>query len=159
MKGRTPEEAISPIKDICDFSNLPKHHPLYSEKNKSTIGYFKDELKMSKVVLEACLIRSKCYSLKLSDWGVGSEVETINKCKGVRRNIVKAIPFESYKAVLTNISSQTGFQTVIKAANHSVYTVVQQKTMFSSFDDKVFLKYNTYIYSVYDIIKSNICFP
>ena len=39
------QEAIRPYKDqLFDLSNYPKGHPSYSVVNKSTPGYFKDEV-------------------------------------------------------------------------------------------------------------------
>lgn len=143
MAGRTPEEAISKIADICDFSNLPKNHPMHSDERKSTIGYFKDELAMAKVIQECSLVRSKCYSLKLSDWpdkGEAGDIEVINRCKGVRRNIVRSIPYEAYRSVLTGMRAQSGEQHAIRSSNHTLYTVRERKTFFSSFDDKVYLR-------------------
>ena len=146
MPGKTPEDAISKIGQICDFSNLPRDHPMFSEENKSTIGYFKDELAMKKVIEECSLVRSKCYSLKLRDWpgdcssDSSSKEETINRCKGVKRNIVRGIPYESYRSVLTGLGSQSGEQHAIRSSNHRIYTIKERKTFFSSFDDKVYLK-------------------
>ena len=139
MRGRTPEEAISRIESICDFSNLPPQHPLFSEKNKSTVGFFKDELRMKQTVEEACLVRSKCYSLKLRSRDGELSDDVVNKCKGVRKGIVKRIPFDAYKEVLLNTSSQSGVQNVIRSSNHQVYTVAQEKKFFSAFEDKTYL--------------------
>ena len=87
------------------------------------------------------MIRSKCYSLKLRDRDEQSkDGDVINKCKGVRRGIVKRIPFDVYKSVLTEMRTQSGVQTVIRSTNDEVYTVAQQKKFFSSFDDKTYLK-------------------
>lgn len=34
---------LKQLENIFDFSNYPKSHPLYSEKNKQKLGLFKDE--------------------------------------------------------------------------------------------------------------------
>ena len=45
-----------------DFSNLPRNHPLYDERNKMIPGSWKDEM-CGAIIKEFIGLRSKCYSL------------------------------------------------------------------------------------------------
>ena len=45
-----------------DFSNLPRNHPLYDERNKMIPGSWKDEM-CGLIIKEFIGLRSKCYSL------------------------------------------------------------------------------------------------
>lgn len=48
---------------LFDFSDCPKHHPLYSDINKQTIDKFKDGLS-GDTALKFVNLQSKMYSLK-----------------------------------------------------------------------------------------------
>ena len=45
-----------------DFSNLPRDHPLYDERNKMIPGMWKDEM-CGLIIKEFIGLRSKCYSI------------------------------------------------------------------------------------------------
>ena len=53
---------LNNLQNDCDFSNYPKDHPLYSERNKLVPAKFKDEL-ASKSIHEFVGLRSKLYSI------------------------------------------------------------------------------------------------
>lgn len=148
VPGSTPEKALEKINHLMDYSNLPSDHELFTLKRKQEIGFFKDELKMERVISRAVFIRSKCYCLetkprktitkkntKKSDVKI-SKCDNIVKCKGIKKSLLSSVGFDTYKSVLTSLKNVSGCQTSIRAFNHRIYTVREKKTMFSSFDDK-----------------------
>lgn len=46
---------------MFDFSNYPQNHKLFNNKNKSKLGFFKDET-MGTPIREFCCLRPKMYS-------------------------------------------------------------------------------------------------
>lgn len=161
LPGRSPEEAMRPLRQIMDYSNLHERHPLYSDLKKSFLGYLKEENSFQYLVVEACLIRAKCYSLKLvprKPYEASAvtienlrkeEIKHLNysKCKGAKKSSVKKLSFDEYYKVLMNPQNYYGEQTVIRSLKHTIYTVKQTKRFFQTFDDKTFLK-NCGIHSV-----------
>lgn len=106
---------------------------------KYSFRYFKEELGLKHEIEECSLIRSKCYSLKLRERKTSTH-SSVNKCKGVKKRKVEGLPYECYKSVLVNLGSQNTMQTVLRSYNHNMYTLNMTKRMFTSFEDKTYLK-------------------
>lgn len=117
------------IEGIMDFSNYPKTHEMFTDKNKGKLGFLKDEMCGNSIQAAAC-IRSKCYSLLLD------QSEQVNRCKGVPRKQTNSIPFSEYKDVLFQARTTSGTVFRIKSRNHDVATVSQKRLFFTAFDDK-----------------------
>ena len=145
---------------LLRFLNLNPDHPLYNPERKSVIGnkpdsivsiaqcppastfylgYFKEETALAREITECSLIRSKCYSLKTRDRKNPTLVLTINRCKGVKKRRVAALPYEAYKSVLKKLDSVNGEQVVIRSHRNKMFTMNLRKRFFSSFDDKTYL--------------------
>ena len=75
-------EDMKQDQDLCDTSNYPKDHPLYSAKNKKVIGKFKDKT-AGLPITEWIGLRAKMYSMKLMD---GKEKKT---GKGIKKIVLK----------------------------------------------------------------------
>jgi hypothetical protein len=126
------EDHIPKIKDYFDFSNYPKHHPLYSVKNKKIPGFFKDEVG-GRHITEFIGLRSKMYSFMLD----GKENKV---AKGVKKSVIeKQLSFNDYKSCLFKSEQKEHAFKNIVSKNHHVFTLSQSKTTLSSFDDKRFL--------------------
>jgi len=71
---------------FLDTSNFPPGHPLYSDKNKIKLGFFKSETG-SYFPSQFCERRSKMYSL----WTITSDdpAHTFTEAKGVAKHYVK----------------------------------------------------------------------
>jgi hypothetical protein len=152
LPGKSVEEALEPINYLMDYSNLSPDHPLYSTSVKAHVGYLKEENEFKNQIVEACLIRSKCYSLrtvprkpyqssKIFLKNIDKLIKkTESKCKGTKKASVKEISFDDYKKVLYTPQNFIGTQTVIRSIAHKIYTIKQTRRFFQSFDDKNWIK-------------------
>ena len=68
---------IAETKDEFDFSDFPKHHPLYDETNRKVTGKMKDEYAGTPIA-EYIGLRSKLYSV------LRANEQIIKKAKGVK---------------------------------------------------------------------------
>lgn len=123
------DAAITKLKSVMDTSNYPKDHPLYSGERARVPGLLKNESPDHD--LQCCVgVRSKVYALK-------SEQTFDSRCKGVKTNVRKKIPFEEFKE--TVVGSPRAYQVtqhLIQAKNHVNRLVKVTKTAMTSFDDK-----------------------
>jgi hypothetical protein len=128
-------EDIKEHKELYDFSDYEKSHKLFDESNKKIIGKFKDEAN-GKPIIEFCGLRSKMYSFL---------TESKVKCtaKGIKRNKIKQLTMEKYKAAIfgttkSDIQQMVSFNS-IQQKNHVVNTVTINKIGLSGIDDKRFI--------------------
>ena len=91
------EMARKPLKDIMDFSNLPKEHVLYSDANKGVLGKLKSECGVIPISEVVCLA-PKSYSVLLDDG------TTKSTCKGVKKHLQKNFRHEKYREILNGDS-------------------------------------------------------
>jgi hypothetical protein len=132
-----PPNVFKILRDIFDFSNYPPSSDMYTIKNASKLGYWKDELQGGKMIGFVGL-RSKTYAFKRRDHEK-KELPFSSKCKGVSKSYRKTIPYETFKQCITEICQQSISQVSIRAKSHVVQTLKSQKICFSSFDDKRYL--------------------
>lgn len=123
------------IKDLLDTSDYPKEHPLYSAGNKKVIGKFKDECVSGKfqTISEFVGLRPKMYSFTTSTDKCSS------KAKGVQKKVTKSFTTNNYKSVLDSLKPTMNTQVSIRSFDHVVYTIKQNKTSLSAYDDKRWL--------------------
>eukprot|EP01059_Diplonema_ambulator_P031551 TRINITY_DN582_c0_g1_i2.p1 TRINITY_DN582_c0_g1~~TRINITY_DN582_c0_g1_i2.p1 ORF type:complete len:258 (+),score=56.05 TRINITY_DN582_c0_g1_i2:753-1526(+) len=114
-----------------DTSDYPKAHPLHSDKNKKALGYFKNEYPTDKLV-GFCGLQSKVYAIQTE-----SEAEYV-KLKGVnRRQVKKNIHFDNLMACLDgSVPTTMVTSNSIRAKDHKLYTMSQDKKALTAFDDK-----------------------
>ncbi|GFR06857.1 PR domain zinc finger protein 4 [Trichonephila clavata] len=133
--------------NIYDTSDYPQDHALYSEKNKKRIGCFKDEIN-SRPIIEFVSLRAKMYSMLTPD----SEKKT---AKGVSKVVIQQkLKHSNYLQCLKENKSTKENMILIKSENHDIYTVRQNKTALSSFDDKRYIlddNIGTFAYGHYKI--------
>ncbi|GFQ87084.1 uncharacterized protein TNCT_173661 [Trichonephila clavata] len=133
--------------NIYDTSDYPQDHALYSEKNKKRICCFKDEMN-SKPIIEFVSLRAKMYSMLTPD----SEKKT---AKGVSKVVIQQkLKHSNYLQCLKENKSTKENMILIKSENHDIYTVRQNKTALSSFDDKRYIlddNIGTFAYGHYKI--------
>ncbi len=131
------EAAFASIADEwLDTSNMPPENPLFSEKNKGIIGKFKEELDW-RPIKEVVALKPKCYAIRLA----GDPTDSLLKkrAKGVVKDVVKkTINFDDYKRTLDTWEPVQRKMTLIRSKEHQLYTVAQQKTCLSLFDNKRF---------------------
>lgn len=91
-------DVLSLNKDLFDFSNYPKEHPLYSVANKKVPGKFSDETPGQMITAHIAL-RTKLYSFKL--WPpLPNQPSVVKKGKGIKKNVLKnELEFEDYKEI------------------------------------------------------------
>ena len=125
-------KSLKELEDFFDFSNYPKTHCLFSEKNKRIPGLFKDET-AGKVISEFVGLRSKMYSFILD----GKECKS---AKGVKKNVIKnELTHNDFKKCLFQQNQMEHSFYNISSKAHHVVTSHQSKISLSPFDDKRFL--------------------
>ena len=107
----------------------PDEIKLIKSQNKKRIGCFKDELKGADMQ-EFVGLRAKVYAFK-------SNEEETKKLKGITKSVVtQEIHFDHYKECLMNRVQYKAQMNTFRSHNHQVYSVCQNKTSLSCFDDK-----------------------
>ena len=129
------EDAMKKLSPFMDFSNYPKEHKLFSEKNAKKLGYFKDEFEGKTVCSRFVGLRSKVYAMQLSE-------KDKLVCKGLGKSAIKnRLRFKQYKKCLLNSKDFRHSYAAIQSKNHKLSTVIRHKKSLSNFDTK------RYIYS------------
>ena len=119
-----------------DWSNFPKNHPQYSEKNLLVPGKFKDETPNADIV-EGIFLRSKMYSIHTTD--VKYDKTT---AKGISTPSKKLyLDHQSYRDALDGQYNKIDMTRIVNES-HSVYTVKQAKKGLSNYNDKIFMEIN-----------------
>ena len=117
--------------DLFDFSDYPKEHVLYSDKNKKVLGKFKDELN-GNLMTERISLRSKMYAHKVYN----SDKED-KRAKGIKRcNVKNDLTFQKYYDCLMNNKNTTHAFKNFKSINHDIFTITTIKKGLSAFDSK-----------------------
>ena len=135
---QSPDQVVSRLSDIMDFSNYDVGHPLYDSTRKNITGFLKNEVPKD-VITKFVGLKSKTYAFMTRK----QDIEA--KAKGVKTCYKKKISFETYKACLDEICSKRITQVGIMSKNHQNMLVKSERIAFSSFDDKRYLlcKYHT----------------
>jgi len=142
------------MEDLFDFSEYPKNHLCYNEKNKKVIGKFKCETNGIPIT-EFVGIRSKMYRFTVDD---GKEKGT---AKGIKKTVAKKIDIEQYKKCLFSKDKNDMKTTVkfnlIRSNNHILKSVEISKTGLSCYDDKRYYldTVNSYAYGHYKSLNNN----
>lgn len=110
----TKIEVYEKLKDILDFSNFQKDHPLYDASRMNKLGFWKDECK-GQDIQEFAGAASKSYALQISmnnpddddddgdkdEEGCSSskkiKIREETKCKGIAKGVGKSIPYQAWK--------------------------------------------------------------
>lgn len=133
------DEVFQKLKSRMDFSNYPITHPLYSERNKNKLGFWKDEMQ-NNVITEFVGIRSKVYALK-STAGFDSKI------KGVKKSYKRDVTFNAFVSAVQHIKQHRVSQYSFRSRNHVISLLRQNRIAFQSLDDKRYL-FNCGIHSV-----------
>ena len=118
---------------IADTSNYSKDSDLYDPSTKSVPGLLKNECPDDAIV-EVVAVRSKTYALR-------SSKSFDSRCKGVKTNVRKKIPFYEFRDVVTSSTPKAVdvLQHTIQSKNHVNRLISTRKTAFTNFDDKKYL--------------------
>ena len=124
------------IKNYMDYSNYPVSHQLHSLSNKAKLGFFKDELSGQQICKEFIGLKSKCYSMLLTNLNDGRLKEK-KVCKGLGRVAINnRLKFKHYKKCLfKGIPKRFDFH-IIKSKKHRISTARINKKAISHFDSK-----------------------
>jgi hypothetical protein len=118
--------------DRFDFSNYPKDHALYSEKNKKVLGKMKDET--AGIPIKEFVGLRSMYSLLTSH---GKEMK---RAKGVKKSTLKNdIIHRDYVHTLFSGETMRHLMRSFRSENHQIYSLEQNKISLSAFDDKRYL--------------------
>jgi hypothetical protein len=123
---------MSAAQHLFDTSDYPADHPLFSTQNKKVLGKMKDETPGTPIE-EFVGLRSKMYSIKCG----GIEKK---RAKGVKKSIVqKKLKHQTYFDTLFNKNKIRHSMNMIRATNHIINTIQQNKISLSAFDDKRYI--------------------
>ena len=116
-----------------DFSDYPKNHALYSDKNKKVLGKMKDET-CGRPIREFVGLRAKMYSILCDD------EKEMKRAKGVQKATLAAeISHNNYRQTLTLGATQRNLMHSIRSKNHEIFSIEQNKISLCPFDDKRYL--------------------
>lgn len=133
MEITTPNlfDVIKEMKDEYDLSNFPQEHAMYSTDNKKVPGKMKIETG-GEIVHEFVGLKPKMYSVLY-----GKTKKEMKRAKGVNSSVVKRIlRHKDYLHCLQNQQRLTHKMTRIGSVGHKIFTIEQQKTSLSPYDDK-----------------------
>jgi hypothetical protein len=131
-------EDLSLHKELFDFSDYPKTHKLYDEKNKKVIGKMKDEGN-GDILTEFIGLAAKMYSVV----GETRCKKTLCKkaAKGVVRSVLKhKLNHEHYVGVFEKQHRLMVTARIIRSRKHKLYTTEIRKSGLHAFDSKRFIK-------------------
>ncbi len=120
------------FRDQMDFSDYPRDHFLFSEKNKKRIGCMKDEGN-SKIFTHFIGLAPKLYSF------AGVNIYK-NAAKGIKKSVVKkSLRHKMFKKSLRLQKTYCASVTSIRSFKHKIYTVRQKKVGLRCFDSKRYI--------------------
>ena len=123
---------------LMDFSNYPKDHCLYNDKNKMKLGYFKDEFPGHYFITEFIGLRAKLYAYR-SLTSDGQFVDYI-KAKGYNSHAARRnLTFQRFLTCLQTFQNLKLSYLTFRGYDHSLFTIEQYKNVLSNFDSKVFV--------------------
>lgn len=127
------------FESMMDYSNYDKNHVQFSDKNKAQLGFFKDELAGKLTCDEFVGLRSKCYSMNLSENATNKIIEK-KVCKGIGRAAIKnRLMFKQYKECLFKKKNIRQDFHGIRSINHNVKTVRIRKKALNFSDNKRYI--------------------
>lgn len=120
--------------DHLDTSNYPPNHELKSDRNKSVVGKFKDEV-AGQMIGEFVALKPKMYSMKMCQTGQESM-----RAKGVgRAHVEDCFRHEMYLDCLRNKNILKCSFSAIRSKNHKLATYRIRKIGLSCYDSKRYL--------------------
>lgn len=127
------------VNPIMDYSNYDPNHPKFDLSKKAKLGFIKDEFCGKFKCEEFVGLRSKTYSLLLSDPLTKSNIEK-KVCKGVGRLAIKnRLSFDQYKSCLFEQKLFFHQFFSIRTTKHVVKTINIKKKSLSFLDTKRYL--------------------
>lgn len=121
--------------ELYDFSEYPKDHPLYSDKNKKVLGKFKDETS-GVPPMEFVGLKPKMYSLLVDN-------KAKKTAKGVCKSVVeKTITHNDYKNAVMQNELRMALMKQFRSQKHDIYMVEINKISLNPYDDKRYVLNN-----------------
>ena len=129
----------SEMTDFMDYSNYDKSHPYFDDSNKSSLGFFKDEIDSNSSCVEYVGLRSKCYALKIKN-NLSNEYDVKKTAKGLGKMAIQnRLKFKEYKKCLFEKKDIRHHYTGIVSQKHNLFTVIRNKKALSCFDSKRYM--------------------
>jgi len=130
---------MAKYKNVFDFSNYGKKHPMYLEMNKKVPGKMKREYP-GQIIVQFVGLLSKCYSLKLRENYVLEHMEC-EPTENVDIKVSKGVPskklsHEDYVKVLTHEQPMNVEMKSIRSKKQQIHVISQTKQGLSCDDDK-----------------------
>lgn len=126
----------SEMSEFMDYSNYNLDHPYYDDSNKSSLGFFKDEIDGNSECVEYVGLRSKCYALKIKN-NLSNDYTIKKTAKGLGKVAIEnRLKFREYKKCLFEKKDVRHYYTGIVSQKHNLYTVIRNKKALSCFDSK-----------------------
>ena len=154
MQTEDLEKDLKSLEANFDFSNLEHSNPLFSEKSKSRLFKFKEEMSL-KPILRYVGLASKVYCLQIACCrNPGNQCGCVNipkmtenslkyseklVCKGSSRFSMNNITFQDYMSCLERQEARYVTDYRIVSENQILITKFIQKKAFSGFDDKRYI--------------------
>jgi len=127
------------VKPIMDYSNFDPSHPLFDETSKAKLGFIKNELCGKYHCNEFVGLRSKTYSLLLTDMTTNISKEK-KVCKGIGRLAIEnRLTFNQYKTCLLEQKMFFHDFFTIRSVKHNLKTIQIKKKSLSFLDTKRYL--------------------
>lgn len=127
----TKEEILDLLSDYVDTSNFPPNHPLFSNRNKSKLGCFKDETK-GRGIAEFIALCPKLYSFIYE----GESSDGIKRMKGIKMYKRDEISHNDYKRAYMDNFQKTIEQNLIRSRKHQLSNIRQKKCELTVLDTK-----------------------
>ena len=139
IRNMSRKEVFDRLSPCLDFSNYPKTHFRFNEKNKGIPGYFKDE-SAGNYMTEVIGLRSKCYITKVKSFLKGKKRQAHVVCKGVTKAAREKLTMKIFRNVITRVQSIQSNIFCIRSNKHQLFTQKISKIALSSADDKRYVK-------------------
>ena len=134
------DEIFSRIKSKIDFSNYPPEHKNYNTNHKAELGFFKNELKGEKIMVNFVGVRSKTYAYStVPASNIMNEPTPKLVCKGVNARGLANLSFDHFFSVVKNIDTVHASTYNIQSKKHVLQVNKIRKVGFTSFDCKRYL--------------------
>ena len=131
-------------RELFDFSNYAKTHPMYGVESKKRAGAMKDEA-AGCVLREQISLRPKLYSFMVEGLVKknileSTEIVEINAAKGITKTVKKLyLRHELFKKTLLDMTELYVKQNIIRSDKHILRTIQQIKVALTGFDLKRYI--------------------
>ena len=156
VTGHDVYAGMMEFEDMFDFSEYPRDHPLYSDRNMKIAGKFKDEC-LGQLMLKFIGLRPKLYCFEynrlalfdIDDDGIEVEVykptdtstqrivlSSKNVGKSIKNCVRKLLTIDEYERCMMELKTVPREMKTIRSDAHKLFTYKTNKIALSAFDNK-----------------------